>query len=99
MRRVQERIPDGLARSRTRLRVCAGGALISALGALLFAQASTRLATTPEALVAAPIFFHGKQIVVRRDVEPAGSLMRLASTPHPVVAFCSPSPGPPRARK
>ncbi len=90
------RIGDGLARVKTWLRVCAGGALISALGTSLFAQGSTRLATTPEALVAAPIFFHGKQIVVRRDVEPGGILMRLANTTKPVFVFWRDSPSAPR---
>jgi Big-like domain-containing protein len=66
------------------------------LSATLWAQASTRLATTPEALVAAPVFFHGKQIVVRRDVEPAGSLMRLANTAKPVFVFWRDSPSAPR---
>src|SRR5438045_5329680 len=59
----------------------------STFSTVLFAQAATRLATTAEALVASPVFFHGKQIVVRRDVEPSGTLMRLASTPKPVFVF------------
>jgi hypothetical protein len=45
--------------------------------------------------VASPVFFHGKQIVVRRDVEPAGSLMRLASTAKPVFVFWRDSPSAP----
>jgi hypothetical protein len=69
---------------------------VSPFSTTVFAQASTRLATTPEALVAAPVFFHGKQIVVRRDVEPAGSLMRLASTAKPVFVFWRDSPSAPR---
>jgi len=68
---------------------------LSTFGTALFAQSSTRLATTPEALVAAPVFFHGKQIVVRRDVEPAGSLMRLANTAKPVFVFWRDSPSAP----
>ena len=51
------------------------------------AQVAARLATTPEALVAAPVFFHGKQVAVRRDVEPAGTLMKLAGTAKPVFVF------------
>src|SRR6476661_5220400 len=43
-----------------------------------------RLATNAEALVASPVFFHGKQIAVRREVEPAGQLVRLAGTAKPV---------------
>lgn len=66
------------------------------LGPMLSAQVATRLATTPEALVAAPVFFHGKQIVVRRDVEPAGSLMLLANTAKPVFVFWRDSPSAPR---
>ena len=46
-----------------------------------------RVATTAEALVAAPVFFHGKQVVVRRDVEAAGTLMRLAGTSKPIFVF------------
>jgi hypothetical protein len=69
---------------------------VLAVGGTVWAQAATRLATTPEALVAAPVFFHGKQIVVRRDVEPAGSLMRLANTAKPVFVFWRDSPSAPR---
>jgi hypothetical protein len=57
------------------------------IGAGAPAQTPTRLATVPEALVAAPVFFHGKQVVVRRDVEPAGALMRLAGTQKPIFVF------------
>ena len=46
--------------------------------------------------MAAPVFFHGKQIVVRRDVEPAGALMRLANTAKPVFVFWRDSPSAPR---
>ena len=59
----------------------------STFSTTVFAQASTRLATTPESLVASPVFFHGKQIVVRRDVEPAGTLTRLMNTSKPVFVF------------
>jgi Big-like domain-containing protein len=55
--------------------------------------AATRLATTTEALIAAPVFFHGKQIVVRHDVEPTGSLMRLANTAKPIFLFWRESTG------
>jgi hypothetical protein len=67
----------------------------STLSTTLYAQSPTRLASTAEALVAAPVFFHGKQIVVRRDVEAAGSLMRLANTAKPVFVFWRDSPGAP----
>jgi len=60
----------------------------------VYAQAaSTRVATTAEALVAAPVFFHGKQIVVRREVEPAGRVMRLANTTKPVYVMWRDSAG------
>jgi Bacterial Ig-like domain len=49
--------------------------------------ASTRFATTAEALTAAPVYFHGKQIVVHREVEPAGQLFRLANTAKPIFVF------------
>jgi len=51
------------------------------------AQTPGRLAATAEALVAAPVFYHGKQITVRRDVEPAGALMKLAGTAKPIFVF------------
>jgi hypothetical protein len=54
----------------------------------VYAQAgSSRVATTAEALVAAPVFFHGKQIVVRREVEITGQLTRLANTAKPAFVF------------
>jgi len=62
----------------------------------LFAQGAGRLATNVDALVGAPVFFHGKQIAVRRDVEPAGALMRLANSPKPVFVFWRDSPMAPR---
>jgi Bacterial Ig-like domain len=74
----------------------AGCALAIALSvsARTSAQASsTRVATTAEALVAAPVFFHGKQIVVRREVEASGRLSRLARTAKPVFVFWRDAPG------
>src|SRR5262252_740181 len=66
----------------------------STFSTTLFAQpSSVRLATTPEALIAAPVFFHGKQIVVRRDVETAGTLMRLANTAKPIFVLWRESGG------
>ena len=58
----------------------------------VFAQVPTRHATTPESLVASPVFFHGKQVVVRRDVEPDGPLMKLAGTTRPIFVFWRESP-------
>src|SRR4029079_1894433 len=66
------------------VRFAAKVVLVLALGlaTTASAQPSTRLATTPEALVAAAVFFHGKQIAVRRDVEPAGELRSTYGTTH-----------------
>jgi hypothetical protein len=47
-------------------------------------QAPTRVATTADALVAAPVFFHGKQVVVRSGVVESGGLTQLANTRKPV---------------
>lgn len=74
----------------------AGIVVLAALSTPLFAQSSNRLATTAEALVGSPVFFHGKQIVVRRDVEAAGALMRLAATAKPVFVFWRDSASAPR---
>ncbi|HET7696594.1 MAG TPA: Ig-like domain-containing protein [Vicinamibacterales bacterium] len=70
--------------------------LFGCLAAPLVAQPASRLAATPEALIAAPVFYHGKQIAVRRDVEPAGPLMRLAGTAKPIFVFWRDSPSAPR---
>ncbi len=51
------------------------------------AQAPTRIATTADALVASPLFFHGKQIVVRQALTGEGELTQLAETPRPVFVF------------
>ena len=48
---------------------------------------AARVATTAEALLASAVFFHGKQIAVRRDVEPVAQLFRLANTARPVYVF------------
>lgn len=46
-------------------------------GVTTHAQAPGRIATTPEALLASPVFFHGKQIAVRATVTDQGGLARL----------------------
>lgn len=66
--------------------------VLGTLSPTLLAQTPGRAATTPEALLAAPVFFHGKQVAVRRDVEPAGQLMKLANTAKPVFVFWRDSP-------
>ncbi|HSC29940.1 MAG TPA: Ig-like domain-containing protein [Vicinamibacterales bacterium] len=48
-----------------------------ALAAPVAAQAPGRLATTPQALLASPVFFQGKQIAVRATVVEEGPLTRL----------------------
>ncbi len=76
---------------------CLVAAFRSDDGTAVFGQpSSSRLATTPEALVTSPVFFHGKQIVVRRDVEPAGTLLRVANTTKPVFVFWRDSGSAPR---
>lgn len=50
-------------------------------------QPPSRLATTADALVAAPVFFHGRQIAVRHDVEAAGALYRLTATARPIYVM------------
>lgn len=70
--------------------------VLGVLSTAAFAQAPNRLATTPESLVASPVFFHGKHIAVRRDVEPAGALLKLAGTTKPIFVFWRDSPSAPR---
>jgi hypothetical protein len=42
-------------------------------------QTPTRIATTAEALVASPGFFHGRQVVIRHGISQTGNLARLES--------------------
>lgn len=51
------------------------------------AQAPDRLATTAEALVANPLFFNGKRIVVRHAVKTDGRVTELDATAKPVFVF------------
>jgi hypothetical protein len=51
------------------------------------AQAPDRIATTAEALVANPLFFHGKRIVVRHAVKQTGALVELEATAKPVFVY------------
>jgi hypothetical protein len=65
--------------------------------AAVSAQATTgRLATNVEALVTYPVFFHGKPIAVRQDVEPSGQLYRLTNTAKPIYVFWRGAPDMPR---
>ena len=52
-------------------------AILALAGIAPSAQTPQRIATTAEALVAFPLFFHGKQIVVRHDVTDDKGLTRL----------------------
>jgi hypothetical protein len=50
-------------------------------------QAPGRLATTAEALVGAPLFYHGKQIVIRHAITETPRVTRLENTSKPVYVF------------
>ena len=71
-------------------------ALITAVAALAAAtatpQAPGRIATSAEALVASPVFFHGRQITVRRELVEARGLTELASTSKPIFVFWRDAP-------
>jgi hypothetical protein len=62
------------------------------VAAITVAQAPDRIATTAEALVANPLFFNGKRIVVRHAVKQTGSLFELDATPKPVFIFWKEAP-------
>jgi hypothetical protein len=54
--------------------------LVTCLGVTsALAQTASRVATTADLLLAYPVFFHGKQIVIRSAVESVGSLTRLTT--------------------
>jgi hypothetical protein len=50
-------------------------------------QTSPRVATTAEALVAAPVFFQGKHVAVRRATVQNAGITELADTARPVAVF------------
>ena len=54
---------------------------------------TTRIATNAESLVGSAVFFNAKQIAVRRDIEEAGRLIKLAGTAKPVYVFWAERPG------
>lgn len=62
-----------------------GAALL--VTASVAAQAPDRIATTAQALVANPLFFNGKRIVIRHTVKLTGQLSELDGTPKPVFVF------------
>ena len=51
------------------------------------AQAPGRIATTAEALVATPVFYHGRQITVRQAIGGSLELTRLEDTSKPIFVF------------
>lgn len=51
------------------------------------AQGPGRIATTVAAVVASPVFFHGKQIAVRGEVTPVGEIAQVAGTSKPVFVY------------
>ena len=57
------------------------------------AQAPDRIATTADALVANPLFFNGKRVVIRRAVKQVGRLTELDGTAKPVYVFWKDRPG------
>jgi Bacterial Ig-like domain len=72
----------------SRSRSCAVALLLLTLGALDgAAQRSGRTATTAGALTAFPLFFHGKQVVVRATTTSTGDLTQLTGTEKPVFVM------------
>jgi hypothetical protein len=64
--------------------------LLAATALCLFASVTYgqgRIATTADALIATPVFFHGKQIVVRHTVTGSPEFARLEGTAKPVFVF------------
>ena len=62
-------------------------AFVLAALAVPAAQPPTRLTTTADALVASPLFFHGKQVVVRHPFAMEGDLTRLTDTARPIFVY------------
>lgn len=56
------------------------------------AQAPGRIATTADALAATPVFFHGRQIVVRQPITGSLELARLEDTSKPIFVFWKEQP-------
>lgn len=57
------------------------------------AQPASRIATNVEALTSAPVFFHGRQIVVRQPITGSVELTRLDHTSKPIFVFLKEPPG------
>ena len=58
----------------------------------LSSQAPGRIATTVEALAATPVFFHGRQVVVRQAITGSLELTRLEGTAKPIFIFWKDQP-------
>ena len=61
--------------------------------ASLAAQPPDRIATTAAALVANPLFFHSKRVVIRQPIKMTGTLSELDGTAKPVYVFWKDRPG------
>lgn len=55
--------------------------------AVAFAQPSTRIATTAEALIRSAVFYHGKFVVLDHATASEGGLTRVANTIKPIYIF------------
>jgi hypothetical protein len=76
---------DAMARWTTR---CAHVWALAALGAVLAsAQPPARIATTAPALVASPVFFHGKQVVIHAQVTSSSDTTRVDGTAKPLFVI------------
>jgi hypothetical protein len=64
------------------------GSLAMLLAAVcLDGQTTNRIATNVDALVASPVFFHGKQVVIRSGIVESGGVAQLANTRKPVFVM------------
>ena len=66
--------------------------LLSSSFFLSSSQAPGRIATTVEALAATPVFFHGRQVVVRQAITGSLELTRLEGTAKPIFIFWKDQP-------
>lgn len=72
---------------------CRAAVVAALLCVSAHAQPPGRIATTAEALAAAPVFFHGRLVVVRHPVGGSLELTRLEGTSKPVFVFWKEQPG------
>jgi hypothetical protein len=69
------------------LRSAAAGLVLAAATISVDAQPPGRIATTAAALVASPVFFHGKQIAIRHPIAFSNALTQLEGTARPVFVM------------